>query len=251
MEKCYSTDLSDAEWECLRLHLPAANKRGRPRTHDTREILNAVYYVLKSGCPWRLLPKDFPPWETVYWWFSRWRIDGTFERLNAELREVLRVRSGRTRSRERRYRRLLGEAKTTGVGGEERGYEGNKKVRGRERHLLVDTEEGWSSKPRCTQRQGARPGRPEAPPAGVGADRALAPEAPLARGRIRGKGQAVGREEDMGLSVEVVCKPPKPVPEEVAKIWAEEWAKEGKRRWTGGSSCRAARLRSFTSSMGG
>src|SRR5215204_5724362 len=140
MEKCYSTDLSDAEWECLRLHLPAANKRGRPRTHDTREILNAVYYVLKSGCPWRLLPKDFPPWETVYWWFSRWRIDGTFERLNAELREVLRVRSGRTRSRERRYRRLLGEAKTTGVGGEQRGYEGNKKVRGRKRHLLVDTE---------------------------------------------------------------------------------------------------------------
>ena len=61
----------------------------------------------------------------------------------------------------------------------------------------------------------------------------------------------MGREEDMGLSVEVVCKPPKPVPEEVAKIWAEEWAKEGKRRWTGGSSCRAARLRSFTSSMGG
>src|SRR5215207_6912203 len=80
----------------------------------------------------------------------------------------------------------------------------------------------WSSKPRYTQRQGARPGRPEAPPAGVGEDRALAPEAPLARGRIGGKGQAVGREEDMGLSVEVVGKPPKPVPEEVAKIWAEE-----------------------------
>jgi putative transposase len=66
MEKGYSTDLSDAEWECLEIQVPAPNKRGRPRSHSTREILNAVFYVLKSGCPWRLLPKDFPPWETVY-----------------------------------------------------------------------------------------------------------------------------------------------------------------------------------------
>jgi putative transposase len=69
--------------------VPAPNKRGRPRTHGTREILNAIFYVLKSGYPWRLLPKDFPPWETVYWWFGRWRLDGTFERLNAALRDEL------------------------------------------------------------------------------------------------------------------------------------------------------------------
>jgi putative transposase len=75
MKRSYSTDLSDDEWEWLQLHVPAPNKRGRPRTHDTREILNAIFfYVLKSGCPWRLLPKDFPPWETVYWWFGRWRM---------------------------------------------------------------------------------------------------------------------------------------------------------------------------------
>jgi transposase len=95
MEKCYSTDLSDAEWECLEVHVPAPNRRGRPRTHGTREILNAIFYVLKSGCPWRLLPKDFPPWATVYWWFGRWRVDGTFEQLNAALRERLRSRLGR------------------------------------------------------------------------------------------------------------------------------------------------------------
>src|SRR5215204_7437874 len=95
MEKCYSTDLSDDEWECLELLVPAPNKRGRPRTHGTREILNAIFYVLKSGCPWRLLPKDFPPWETVYWWFGRWRLDGTFERLNAALCERVRSRLGR------------------------------------------------------------------------------------------------------------------------------------------------------------
>ena len=96
MEKCYSTDLSDAEWECLlEVHVPSPNRRGRPRTHSTREIFNAIFYILKSGCPWRLLPKDFPPWETVYWWFGRWRVDGTFEQLNAALRERLRNRLGR------------------------------------------------------------------------------------------------------------------------------------------------------------
>src|SRR5215207_3291344 len=89
----YPTDLSDTEWECLNAHLPAREKRsrGRPRLHSPRQILDAVFYVLRSGCPWRLLPRDFPPWRTVYHWFRRWRIEGTFERLNAALRESLRV----------------------------------------------------------------------------------------------------------------------------------------------------------------
>jgi putative transposase len=73
--KRYSTDLSDAEWEYLRTYLPTPRKRGRPRKHSLRAILDAIFYVLKSGCPWRLLPRDFPPWKTVYDWFRRWRID--------------------------------------------------------------------------------------------------------------------------------------------------------------------------------
>jgi transposase len=91
----YPTDLSDAEFRHIEEHLPAANQRGRPRIHAPREILNALFYVLKSGCPWRLLPREFPPWRSVYHWFRAWRIDGTFERLNAVLRERLRARLGR------------------------------------------------------------------------------------------------------------------------------------------------------------
>ena len=66
MKRSYSTDLTDAQWECIEPHLPAPNERGRPRIHGSRIILDAIFYVLKSGCPWRLLPYDFPPWETVY-----------------------------------------------------------------------------------------------------------------------------------------------------------------------------------------
>ena len=140
MERSYPTDLSDAEWECLKLRVQAPSKRGRPRTHSTREILNAIFYVLKSGCAWRLLPRDFPPWETVYWWFRRWRIDGTFERLNAALRERLRVRLRRNPQPSAGVVVDSQSAKTTGVGGEARGYDGGKKVKGRKRQLLVDTE---------------------------------------------------------------------------------------------------------------
>ena len=91
----YPTDLSDDEWRCIGPHLPGPTGRGRPRLHGLRAILNAVFYILKSGCPWRLLPRDFPPSKTVYDWFRRWRIDGTFERLNAALRGRLRMLTGR------------------------------------------------------------------------------------------------------------------------------------------------------------
>jgi putative transposase len=137
----YHTDLSDAEWFCLEPYLPAPKKRrrGRPKVHSPREILDAVFYLLKSGCPWRLSPHDFPPWKTVYHWFRKWRIDGAFERLNAVLRERLRTRLGRN---PQPSTGIVGSqsAKTTGVGGEARAYKlGGKKVRGRKRHLLVDT----------------------------------------------------------------------------------------------------------------
>ena len=120
MKRSYSTELTDIEWECLEPHVPAPSKRGRPRSHAIRKILDAVFYVLKSGCPWRLLPREFPPLETVYCWFRRWRMDGTWEGLNAALRERLRLRLGRHAHPSAGVVDSQ-SAKTTGVGGEQRG----------------------------------------------------------------------------------------------------------------------------------
>jgi putative transposase len=95
MRKTYYTDLSDNEWARIEPHLPIPKASVRPRVHSPRKILNAIFYVLRSGCAWRLLPHDFPLWQTVHHYFRIWRLDGVWERLNTALRERLRVRLGR------------------------------------------------------------------------------------------------------------------------------------------------------------
>ena len=103
---------------CIEPHLPSLKATGRPRVHvhPLREILNAAFYVLRGGCAWRLLPYDFPPWKTVYHYFIKWRLDKTWEKVNAAVRERLWVRLGRY---PRPRARIVDSqsVKTTGVGG--------------------------------------------------------------------------------------------------------------------------------------
>src|SRR5215211_6740061 len=96
MRRPYPTDLSDAEWLCIEPYLPTPKAPGRPRVHSPREILNAIYYIVRSGCAWRLLPHEFPPWKTIHHYFRTWRLDGTWERLHTALRQRLRVRLKRS-----------------------------------------------------------------------------------------------------------------------------------------------------------
>ena len=91
----YQSDLSDAEFAYLVPYLPTPKPRGRPWRHPRREILDAIFYVVRTGCQWRALPHEYPPWSTVHDWFRLWRLDGTRERLNGALRERLRVAVGR------------------------------------------------------------------------------------------------------------------------------------------------------------
>ena len=91
----YSSDLTDEQWALLAPLLPAAKPGGRPRAVDLREVLQGILYVLRSGCAWRLLPHDLPPWQTVYKYFRRWTQDGTWNRIQETVRPVVREREGR------------------------------------------------------------------------------------------------------------------------------------------------------------
>lgn len=93
--RAYATDLTDEEWEIIAPLVPAPLAGGRPPKWSRREIMNAVVYVLKTGCPWHLLPHDFPPYSTVFWYFRKWRKDGTWEKINTGLREQVRQKMGR------------------------------------------------------------------------------------------------------------------------------------------------------------
>jgi transposase len=134
----YQTDLTDAEWRVIAPHLPKPCATGRPRAWPMREIVNGIFYVMRAGCPWRLLPNDLPPWGTIYRWFAAWRDDGRFERINHALVMADRERVGRDASPSAAIIDSQ-SVKTTEAGGP-RGYDAAKKLNGRKRHALVDTD---------------------------------------------------------------------------------------------------------------
>jgi putative transposase len=94
-EQLYPTDLTDEQWEMLKPLIPPPKPGGRRRTVDMRRVCNAIFYIDRTGCQWRMLPREYPNWKTVYWYFTRWQDDGTWERITDALRRAVRQRLGR------------------------------------------------------------------------------------------------------------------------------------------------------------
>jgi putative transposase len=138
MSTTYPSDLTDAEWEYAQHYLPPMSTRGRPHTHPLRRILDAIFYLLRTGCAWRYLPSNFPPWQTVFYHFRRFRLNGTWHRLYTALHLAERERAGRHPDPSAAIMDSQ-SVKTVEESACIRGYDAHKCVKGRKRHLLVDT----------------------------------------------------------------------------------------------------------------
>ena len=136
--KRYPSDLTDEEWSAIEPLMPKAAKRGRKRATDLREVVNAIRYMVRSGCEWRMLPIHFPPWQTVYWWFRRFVRLLLFRTIHDLAVMIDRERAGRAASPSAGV--IDSQAVKAPAPGAKRGYDAAKKVVGRKRHIAVDTD---------------------------------------------------------------------------------------------------------------
>jgi putative transposase len=136
--RLYPCDMTDAEWAYLAPLVPWPAQHGRPRRWALRLLINAIFYVPRTGCAWRYLPREYPPWQTVYPTFHRWRLQGVWHRDHEALRRTVRRRAGRDPEPSAVIMDSQG-GKSTEESGLIKGYDGGKQVKGRKRHLLVDT----------------------------------------------------------------------------------------------------------------
>jgi transposase len=137
----YPTDLTDRQWELIELLLPEPSSNpGRPAKHPKREVVNAILYHVRAGGSWRMLPKDFPPWETVYGYFRDWRKGGTLDRVHDALREQVRTKhEARNADPSAGIVDSQSVKSADTVSAETRGYDAGKKINGRKRHIVCDT----------------------------------------------------------------------------------------------------------------
>jgi transposase len=135
----YDSDLTEAQWRLIEPLLPPPAAAGRREKHPRRAIVNAILYVVRTGCAWRLLPKDYPPWQTVFWYFRRWQADGSLDRLHDALRDRLRDAGGRDPMASAGIVDAQSVKGADTVSSASRGYDAGKKVNGRKRHIVVDT----------------------------------------------------------------------------------------------------------------
>jgi len=135
--KRYPSDLTDEEWSFIEPFFPKPNRTGRPRGVDFREIFNALRYLARSGCGWRMLPKDFPPWQTVYWWFRQFVRRLLFQTIHDVALMIDRERAGREASPSAG---VVDSQSVKAPAAKERGYDAGKKINGCKRHIAVDTD---------------------------------------------------------------------------------------------------------------
>lgn len=133
MQKRYSSDLTDAQWQLIK----PLFERQTFREHHPREIVNALFYLNKTGCQWRMLPEGFPPWQTIYYHFRQWMASGLIKELNDRLRRAARVKEGRKPSPSAAV--IDSQSVPTSYVGGPRGFDGGKRIMGRKRHIITDT----------------------------------------------------------------------------------------------------------------